>query len=227
MLDFLEYLRRIFALAHQHHAGDHVVVVVLADGALALDIADHDARDVAHQHRGRVAFGQNDIFDVGRFAQQTYAANGVLLTALFDIATAGIAVAAFKRGKYLLQGELVGAQARQVRLHFVSLYEAAHRHDVGDTRHAPQGALDHPILKRAQGARVVGIRLDAVAVDLADGRRQRGNFGFDAGRQLHGAQALANLLARPIHVGVVVEGEYQKGQSELGMRKHPHRVWQA
>ena len=65
-LTAVEHLGRVLALAHQHDAGDDLVVVVLADHALARHRADRHVGDVADQQRRAAVLGDDDVADVVR-----------------------------------------------------------------------------------------------------------------------------------------------------------------
>jgi hypothetical protein len=67
----------------------------------------------------------------------------------------------------------------------------------------------------------------AVAVDLADGGRERRELRLRAVRQVHFAQALDDLLAREIAVHAVIEGDDQERQAELRVHEHAHRAGQS
>ena len=218
---------RVLALAHHHDAGDDVVVLVLAHGPEPRHGADGDRRQIADQHRGPVARRHHDAPDVVGRAQQADAADRVLLRALGDVAAAGIGVAASERVEEILEGQLVGAQLVEVRLHLVLLDEPAHADDVGNARNLPQAALDHPVLQRAQVRGRGAVAAQAVTHDLAHGRGVRRDVGLHAGRNVHAAQSLGHLSPHQVDVGVVVVGDDGVAQPELGVREHADRVRQS
>src|SRR6267143_73488 len=141
------------AAAHQHHAGDDVIVVVLAGDALPRHGANRDLRDILHQDRRAAPLGDDDVADVVGPGEQADAADEILLATLLDVAAAGIGIAALDRLRELRQRDLVVAHPRGIRPHFVLLHQAAERHDVGDPGHHPQLPAHHPVLIGAQLAR--------------------------------------------------------------------------
>jgi hypothetical protein len=63
-VDAAQGLRGILVLEHQHDAFDRVRIVVLAEDALALLVAERGAAEIAHQHRRAVDLGDHDRADL-------------------------------------------------------------------------------------------------------------------------------------------------------------------
>ena len=63
-VDAVEHPRRIFVAQQQHGAFDDVVLVVLADDAVALLVGELQLAEVAHQDRRAVVLGDDDIAEV-------------------------------------------------------------------------------------------------------------------------------------------------------------------
>ncbi len=181
-------------------------------------------RDVAHQHRHAVALRHHDLADVVGRSQQPDAAHDVLLFAALDVAAAGVGVAATQRGEDLLHRDAERSHLHHVEVHLVLFDEAAEADDVGDARRHAQVALDRPVLDRTELGRGGAVAGQPVAIDLADRRRQRRELRLEPGRQLDALQPLEHLLAREVVVDLIVEGQDQERQAELGVREHPHRM---
>ena len=64
VFDTLQHDARVFTFAHDHDAGDDVVVLVLADDAEPRHSANLDVGDVANQDRRGAARRHNDAADV-------------------------------------------------------------------------------------------------------------------------------------------------------------------
>src|SRR5439155_17581075 len=94
VLERFENFGRVLALAHQNDAGHNVIGIILADNALDGDVADGDLRDVFDHDRGAAVSGDDNVFDFIRRAQQSDAANEILLRTLADFAAADIAIRA-------------------------------------------------------------------------------------------------------------------------------------
>src|SRR5207244_7576482 len=208
------------AAAHQHHAGDDVVVVVLPRYALPRHGTDRHLGDVFHEDRGAAALGDDDVLDVFGALEQADAADQVLLASLLDIAAAGVGVAALDRLRELRERDLVVAQPREIGSYLVLLDEAAEAHHVGYAGHQAQLARDHPVLVGAQLARSLPFAAHAVAIDLADRGGERRELRLHAFGQIEPLQPLDRLLAREVAVHAVVEGDDDERQAELGVREH-------
>ncbi len=125
------------------------------------------------EHRRARVLRDDDVADVVGGAQQTDTANEVLLVPLLGVAAACVRVATLERVEKLLQRHFVIAQLRQIRVHLVLLDQAAEADDIGDTGDQLELTPDYPVLQSAQLAGISGVRLEGVAVHLADGRGQR------------------------------------------------------
>ena len=171
--------------------------------------------------------GDDDLADVVARAQHADAANQVLLLASLEEAAAGVRVASAERGEDLLQPDVVRLHAGGVDGDFVLLDESTEADDVGDAGNQLELAADHPILKAAQVRDADALGLDAIAVDLADRRRERCQLGLHSRRQVHALEPFEHLLPREVVVRVVVEGEDDVGEPELSVREEAHGVGQA
>ena len=159
--------------------------------------------------------GDDDRADVVGRSQQPDAANQILLFPLFEVIASGVRVAAAERGEHLRQSHAVCAHARRVDVHLILLDEAAAADDVRDARRHLQVAFDHPVLDPAKIGWRRGLRHEAVAIQLADRRRERRELRLDLGRQVRLRQPLEDALPqaalpREVVVDLVVEGDRQK-----------------
>jgi hypothetical protein len=92
LLDVVDHLQRVLAVARHGDAGDHLALAVEFGDAAPLVRHQFDARDVADQHR-RAALGlDHQLLDVGRAAQVAAAAHHVLGLGHLDHAAADVAV---------------------------------------------------------------------------------------------------------------------------------------
>ncbi len=219
-----EHVGRILALAHQHHAEHRIVIAVLADQALPWQAGIGDAGQVAHQDRRAPALLHHHVADVGGRTHQAHAADQELLLPAFHVAAACIGAALFQRLGELTQADAAVTQLIQVRLDLERAREAAEADHIGHARHGAQAALHRPFLHGAQLGRRHVRAFQHIAVDLTHRRTHRLQFRCHPFRQLHPLQALQHLLAREVVIGLVVEGQDDHRQAELGMREHPHRM---
>src|SRR5262249_18703191 len=122
----------VLALAHEDDPLHQVVVVVAPEDAQANGVADPDLADVPDAHRRPLLRGHHDVLDVAWAAEEADAAHGQRVLALGHVAATGVRVVGGDRVEYLLEGEVVAAQARWIDVDLVLLGAAAPRDDVGD-----------------------------------------------------------------------------------------------
>ena len=87
--------------------------------------------------------------------------------------------------------------------------------------------LHLPVLDRPQVPRRIAVPAQTVAKNLTDGGGKRRKLRLDSGRQIGLLQSFRHLLPREIVGHLVVEGDDDVRQSELGVRKYPHRMRQS
>ena len=107
----------------------------------------------------------------------------------------------------------------RLRHDFEGAHLAAQTVDVGNAGNGAQLRADHPVEQGAfLGQRQVA--LNGEHEHFAERRRDRRHAAAGAGRQvaLGGGQALADLLARPVDVGAVLEIDGDVGQGVFGSR---------
>ena len=125
LVDALQRLRRLAAVAHEHGALDDVVVVVVADDAEARRVADLDGRDVAHADRNAGARGDDDGLDVVHVLEEADAADRVRLLAEREALAADVLVRALDRAHELIEVHAVRAEPERVDVDLVLLGLAA------------------------------------------------------------------------------------------------------
>src|SRR6185295_12539726 len=109
----------------------------------------------------------------------------------------------------------------RVEAYFVLFDEAAAADDVGDAGRHLQLTLDDPVFDAAQLGRTQRRRDKPIAIELPDRGGQRRELRLDGRRQVGVLQTLENALPREVVVDLIVEGQRQKREAELGVRKHP------
>ena len=88
----LQGLRGVLVLEHQHDAFDRVRIVVLAEDALALLVAEHHVSQIADRTGTPFDLGDDDRADAGQVVQQADAAHHEALLAAGHAAATGIGV---------------------------------------------------------------------------------------------------------------------------------------
>jgi len=214
---------RVLAAPEKDGPFDRVELGAAGHGPAGRRIGLDHARDVADQDGRAVVRADDGVRDVlGGLQVPPRAHHQLGLTAL-EVAARGRTVRLIDRVDQIAQPEVHRAQLRGVGEHVIFLDEPSEADDVGDARHAAQVLRDDPLLPGAQLARVVVVALQRVLEDLAHWRVVRSQARRDAGRDLGVGQALGDLLARPVDVDVVLEGQDHLRQPERGDRPlHQH-----
>ena len=215
-----EHARRVLALQQQHDAFDRVGVVVLAQDAAPLLLAEPHLAQVLDEHRHAVLLHHDDVAQVVEPADQAHAAHHEALLAALDDAAASTRVVGIDGARDLRQRQVVLAQFGGVELEHELGRDAAEVAHVGNPGDLLQ-ARDHlPELQLGQLAQASGFRLQGVAVDLADRRGQRVQPRLRAIRQRDRADAFLQPLARPVIVHAVLEHDRDQRQAEGALRAH-------
>src|SRR5262249_55536554 len=164
--------------SHEDDPLHQVVVVVAPEDAQANGVADADLADVPDAHRRPLLRGHHDVLDVAWAAEETDAAHGQRVLALGDVAAAGVRVVGGDRVEYLLESEVVAAQAGRIDVDLVLLGAPAPRDDVGDAGDLSELTLQYPVLDRLELDERHRLGLQGVAEDLADHARERSQGGL-------------------------------------------------
>ena len=157
----LENARGIFAAQQQHGALDDVVLVVLADDAVALLVAQLQLAEIAHQDRRAVVLGDDDIAEVVERLHEADAADHVAELAAIENAAAGIGVVGVDRVGDVLERQIEAHELLRIELELELGGEAAEIGDVGDARHLLQRRDHRPELDFRKLAQILRVRLRA------------------------------------------------------------------
>lgn len=127
----------------------------------------------------------------------------------------------------LIEGNAVIPHLGQVRPYLVLLDRPPQGGHIGNPRHLPQLAGNHPVLQGTQfgGAEIGGFQ--AVTENFASGSGRGGHIRFHPGGQIHAAQALGHQLPGHEQGGLFVKGNDDEGEAELGVGEHPDGIWDA
>ncbi len=126
-------LRGVLIFQHQHDAFDRVGIVVLAEDALALLMAERGAAEVAHQHRRPADLRDDDGADLRQSVDQPDAADDVALIAARHAAAAGIGVVVVDGVDDIGDAESIVLQLPGIEIELVFGGEAA---EIGVIDHA-------------------------------------------------------------------------------------------
>ena len=177
LLDPAGDFQRVLAIAHQHHAADNLLAVLLqhaaAEGRADLDRAQHADED----RRAVAALGDDRIADVIDVLDPTDRANQVLSVPLVDHPAADRRVGPGDSRVHLAQADAVGPELVGVEVDLVLLRRAPDAGHLGHARHAVELIADEPVLDRSQLAVILAATLNGVPKDLTDGRGVRGEIG--------------------------------------------------
>ena len=152
LVDVVERLQRVAAVAHEDGALHDVGIEILADDPQARRVSDRDVGDVAHAHRRAVLLGDDHLADVGT-------ASGTGRAAHVERLLAHASAAARRRSGWRSTSAAISwlsvrpcpLQPEGVDLDVVLLGEAAEADDVDDARRLAELPLEDPVLRRLAG----------------------------------------------------------------------------
>ena len=217
VVDVVERLQRVAAVAHEDRPLHDVGVEILPHDPQARRMPDRDVGDVAHADGRSVLLGDDHLADVGQRTKQAEGPHVERLLAHRQPLPADVLVGVRQRGHQLIERQAVPLQAKGVDLDVVLLGEAAVPDHVDDAGGLAELPLEDPVLRRlAVGQRVVLAAHD-VAVDLADrapGRELRRH----PRRQRDEVEPVQHPLLGGVVVGVPGEVALHVGQAEQRLR---------
>ena len=181
LLDGIDYLQRVHAVARDHHA---------ADGFLAVFIKCADPKGIAELHlchvldvnRDSVRRSENNVFDIRDRLNQPDAAHHRPLAGLLDHIAADIVVGTLNGFDDHRQRQRIRSQLVGIDIDLVLLHVATDTRDFGHTLHRIQLIADEPVLQRAQVAQIHLIAFERVPEDLTHTRCVRTERRHDAFR---------------------------------------------
>jgi hypothetical protein len=232
--DELDDRRGIFPFEHHQYCADGFPFVVVADCPVTVGAAEADLSDIADAERAAAGQGFDyDVFDIGELSDEALAADEEDHWAFFDVGAAGVLVVVFEGGEYLVDGEAVGFQSFAVDVDLVLFDESTEAAHVGHALDAQQLSAHDPILDGAQFGGgvtffVAGFGAQDILVDLAEAGGHRGQFRRPEALGdvvLGHQQPFADLLARPVHVDLVVENDGDDRQAEPGKAADLFEAW--
>ena len=209
-----QYLVGILPAAHERDAFHTPDPIVQPEDAGPRCGADRHSTDVLQQHRHTVFRLQCDVLNVGHGLNHTHTADHHRLLAITDQRATGVAVVHLHGVRHVGDCQLVFLERQRIDLDLILLDQTAKDDDL---RHPPdlrQAGRDDPVLQLAQRHVVVPVRLDDVAVELADPRRQRPQRRGDAIRQRHIPKFLEDQLPGEVVVSAFAKRQLDDRQPE-------------
>ncbi len=178
-------------------------------------MADPHVGDVGEADRNAAARGDNDRLQITRRPGQPDAAHVELFPAALEETAAGVRVVACDSLGHLVERDPILDQVGRSHEHLILLRVAAETVHLGHPGEGAQAWGDDPVLERAQLHRVVAVALERVLKDLAEARRDRGQFGLHAFRQVLARllEALEDELPTEVDVGPVAEDDHDLGET--------------
>ena len=213
-------LARIGTAQTEHESLDRLAAAVDRDGAVACELADANAGDVADPDRRPIARLDDDRADVVDGADAALDADKRAVLALVDAAGPVVAAVRRDRAPEGLGRDAAGGEGGADRHDLEGADIAAERIDVGHAGDRAQRRPDHPV---EQGPALCERQVGAVDREhehLAERAGDRGEAAAHAFRQVARdvGQALRDLVARPVDVGAVLEIEGDVGERVFGRR---------
>src|ERR1041385_3339972 len=206
-LDAFDHLLGVFVDALEDDSGNDFSLTVFRYRALTDLIADFHARNVADANRRAVARVEHDVSDVCDVFDQTQTANDVLLVTVLDKVGARVLIVVLNSFEKSFERDVVTHQRLLIDDYLILLDVTAKTETVSDAGHGSQLQLHDPILDRAQLLVALSVADDLVEIKLTRARGDWSHLRFESGRDavFRRRQALEDLLAREIDVGVVSE----------------------
>ena len=215
---------RLRALAQQHDARDHVVVIDdVAVGQMPrppelaqphLGALFHHA-DVANAQGRAVLGGEHGVGDVLHIAHQAHFAHIDLLRACLDEIAAAVDIVVGELLLHLIDVQAIGDQLGRIQADLIFARGTAEAGDIHHVRHGLEGLLHHPVFQRFQLHHVVP-RIGAVQreeVDLADRAPIGPDLRLQPLREHDLRETLDHFDAIPVVGGLVVEDHGDAGES--------------
>ena len=213
-----QHLLRVLPAAQQDGPFDRINRVGARHRPAARGVRLDHLRDGAHQDRRAARRLDHRVADVGGRLQIAAAAHHQLRLAELQVPARSRAVGRCDRVDHVLERDARVAQPARIGEHVPLLLEAAEADHVGDAGRAHQPLRHHPVLPAPQLAGRSPIALERVLVDLSDRRVVRPEVRRDALGHLGVGQPFGHLLACPVDVDVVLEGQDHLRQAERGDR---------
>jgi hypothetical protein len=160
---------------------------------------------------------ESDLLDVLELADGVDEEHLVIAN---DSVSPGIAVVLFEGRADVVNRQIKGDEGVGRRNDLKGSHLSAERIDVGDTLDREESRADDPVEHTTQLHVVVALAFDEEHVDIREWHRDRSETTLDALRQLREdlADALRDLLARPVNVGAVREIDRDDGERVFGQR---------
>ena len=204
------------AAQSEHQALDRFALTILGHGAVAGQRTETDFRDVADAHDIAILCLNDNGAYVVEIADRTFGPHQQRFLAIGQAAGAIVAVVRFQRRAQLLDRQAAHREQLRLRDDLEGAYFAAQAVHIGNAGNRAQLRTDDPVQQRPLfGQRQLAF--DGEHEHLAQRRGDRRHAAGNARRQVvhRRGQAFADLLARPVDVGAVLEIDGDVGQRVL------------
>ena len=211
---------RVGAGQSQYQPLDGFALAALRHHTIARNRADLDFGQIADAHRRAVLSRHYHRTQVVQGGDAALAAHQQHFVAFAEPAGAVVAVIGADRLLELCHGHAAGGHSELIGHDLESANDTPQRIDVGDTGHGAQRRSNDPIEQAAPLGQRQSLAFDGEHEHFPQRGRDRRHAAGDAGRQTlrQPAQAFADLLARPIDVGAILEVDCHIDQAVLGDR---------
>src|SRR5271166_4642775 len=226
------------AFAQQNDSFDDIVIihrppVVPQDGFTELSEADsrplYDVAKITHANRGAVLRLQYGFADIEGRVHQPYGPDIEGLRPVLNEAPSGVHIVVCQRLLHLRNAQAVLHQAVRIELHLVLARDTPKAADIDHVRNRLELFFDQPVLDRFQLHRVVErIRTrQREKINLADGTVIGTELRAQVRRQAYLREFLQRLLAAQQIVGLFIEDQCDRGESEFRNRAQMRQMGDA
>ncbi len=211
---------RIGTRQPQHQALDGLALAVLRHHSIARDGADLDLGQITDADRGTILHRHHDRTQIVQIRNTALAAHQQHFVAFAEPTGTVVAVVGVNHLPELRHGHAAGGHFELIGHHLEGANNPAQRIHVGHARHSAQRRPDHPVEQAAPFGQRQSLAFDGEHIHFPERGRDGRHAARDAGGQAfaQAAQTFADLLARPIDIGAVLEVDRHVDQAVLGDR---------
>ena len=211
---------RVGTCQTQHQTLHGFPLAALRDNAIAGDRPDLDLGQVSQPNRRSILHGDHDGTQILQAGDAAFAADQQHFVALAKPACAIVAVVRLNRVFHLRDRHTTGGHAHGIGDDFVSSDDTTQCVDIGNAGNGAQRGPDDPVEQAAPFCKGQCVALDGEHIHFPEGGRNRCHATRNTCWQTRTqpAQAFADLLARPIDIGPVLEVDRHIDQAIFGDR---------
>ena len=220
-------LSRICARQSEHQTLDGLALAVLRHHTIARDGANLDLGQITDADRGTILHRHHDRTQIVQIRNTSFATHQQHFVAFAEPTGTVVAVVGVNRLPELRHGHAAGGHFELIGHHLERANNTSQRIHVGHARHSAQRWPDNPVEQAASFGQRQTLAFNGEHIHFPERGRDRRHAARDAGGQIfaQAAQTFADLLARPIAVGAVLEVDGDIDQAIFRDRTQDFSFW--